>query len=186
MISDEIHCDLILEPGLRHQPFALAVPALAHRSITLMAPSKTYNIAGLGASFAIIPESGLRRRFELAMAGIVPHVNVLGLAACAAAYAHGEPWRAALLDYLRDNRDRVMITLDGYRGLRVTRPEATFLAWIDCRDAGIKRPQLFFEQAGVGLSDGAEFGLPGFVRLNFGCPSRTLNAALTRMRDAFR
>ena len=186
VISDEIHCDLILEPGLRHQPFALATPALAHRTITLMAPSKTYNIAGLGASFAIIPDAGLRKTFEQAMAGIVPHVNVLGLAACAAAYAHGTAWRAELLNYLRANRERVMVTLDGHKGMKVSKPEATFLAWIDCRATGISQPRQFFEQSGVGLSDGAEFGMPGFVRLNFGCPRRTLNEALMRMRDAFR
>lgn len=184
VISDEIHCDLILEPGLRHQPLALAVPALASRCITLMAPSKTYNIAGLGASFAVIADVSLRRRFQRAMAGIVPHINVLGLVACAAAYAHGAAWRAELLDYLRGNRERVMQELDGYRGLRVTRPEATFLAWIDCRGAGIDKPYAFFEAAGVGLSDGVEFGLPGFVRLNFGCPRAMLDEALLRMKGA--
>lgn len=184
VISDEIHCDLILEPGLRHQPFALAAPTLAHRSITLMAPSKTYNIAGLGASFAIIPDATLRRAFEHALAGIVPHVNVLALTACAAAYAHGAGWRTELLEYLRGNRDRVLDQLDGYRGLQVSRPEATFLAWIDCRGSRLKQPQRFFEEAGVGLSDGADFGLPGFVRLNFGCPRQTLDEALARMRDA--
>lgn len=182
--SDEIHCELILEPGLVHQPYALLSEKAAAHSITLMAPSKTYNVPGLGAAFAIIPNATLRARFQRAMAGIVPHVNVLGFVACAAAYAHGRPWRKALLDYLRGNRDRVMQALDGKHGLRVTRPEATYLAWIDCRVTGLDNPAAFFEAAGVGLSDGRDFGMPGFVRLNFGCSRQTLDAALQRMLAA--
>jgi cystathionine beta-lyase len=183
VVSDEIHCDLILEPGLRHMPFALRSPDAAARTITLMAPSKTYNIPGLGAAFAVIPSDSLRRRFHAAMAGIVPYTNILGLTATIAAYAHGEPWRAALLDYLRRNRDAVM-TLDGIEGLRVIRPEATYLAWLDCRELDVENPLAFFEQAGVGLSDGQDFGRDGFLRLNFGCTAATLQDALQRMRTA--
>ncbi|RZU47706.1 cystathionine beta-lyase [Fluviicoccus keumensis] len=183
VVSDEIHCDLILEPGLRHRPFALQSADAASRSITLMAPSKTYNIPGLGAAVAVIPSDSLRRRFGKAMAGIVPHVNILGYAATVAAYRDCTAWRAELLDYLRGNRERVM-TLDGVGGLRVVKPEATYLAWIDCRALGVDDPQRFFEEAGVGLSPGRDFGAEGFVRLNFGCSRALLEEALQRMRAA--
>lgn len=180
VVSDEIHCDLILEPGLRHRPFAMLSPDIANRTITVMAPSKTYNIPGLGIAFAIIPNDSLRRRFQAAMAGITPHPNILGVVATTAAYQQGLPWRTALLDYLRSNRDLVM-ALDGVNGLKVIKPEATYLAWIDCRATGIDQPQAFFESAGVGLSDGNDFGRKGFVRLNFGCARATLQTALARM-----
>lgn len=183
VVSDEIHCDLILEPGLRHRPFAMLSPAMARRTITIMAPSKTYNIPGLGVAFAIIPDDSLRRRFHAAMAGITPHPNILGMVATTAAYRDGLPWRSALLDYLRQNRELVM-GLDGKFGLKVIKPEATYLAWIDCRESGIDNPQAFFEAAGVGLSEGSDFGGQGFVRLNFGCPRAVLETALERMLTA--
>jgi cystathionine beta-lyase len=183
VVSDEVHCDLILEPGLAHRPFALQAPALAARTITLMAPSKTYNIPGLGCAFAVIPGAALRRRFERAAAGISPHPNILGMVAATAAYADGEAWRRGLLDYLRGNRERVM-TLDGVGGLRVLRPEATYLAWLDCRALGRDDLDGFFESAGVGLLNGREFGREGFMRLNFGCPRATLDEALARIRRA--
>ena len=183
VVSDEIHCDLVLEPGLRHRPFALHAPDLADQTITLMAPSKTYNIPGLGVAFAIIPGQALRKRFQAAMAGIVSHPNILGMAATTAAYTNGTPWRTALLAYLRDNRERVM-TLDGMGGLRVIQPQATYLAWLDCRSLALDNPVSFFEQAGVGLSDGSDFGHHGFVRLNFGCPRATLDDGIERIRHA--
>lgn len=183
VVSDEIHCDLILEPGLRHRPFAMLSPEIAKRTITLMAPSKTYNIPGLGVAFAVIPNDTLRRRFHAAMAGITPHPNILGMAATTAAYQHGVPWRTALLDYLRENRDLVM-TLDGINGLHIIKPQATYLAWIDCRGSGIENPHAFFEAAGTGLSDGGDFGAPGFLRLNFGCPRSTLRRAVDLIRTA--
>lgn len=184
VISDEIHCELLLEPGLRHTPFALLSPETAARTITLMAPSKTYNVPGLGCGFAIISDPELRQQFRLAMQGIVPHNNALSYVAAAAAYRDGAAWRSELLSYLRGNRDRVLQALDGVAGLKVSPVEATYLAWIDCRDAGIHNPVQFFEQAGVGLSNGMEFGAPGFVRLNFGCPRATLDEALVRMHKA--
>lgn len=183
VVSDEIHCDLILEPGLTHQPFATLSPEMAKRTITLMAPSKTYNIPGLGASFAVIADTVLRERFLKAMNGIVPHPNILGMVACTAAYQHGAAWRNALLDYLRKNREQVM-KLNNVKGLRVISPEATYLAWIDCRALKIDNPQKFFETAGAGLSPGSDFGDNGFVRLNFGCTAATLSEALQRMRHA--
>ncbi len=185
VVSDEIHCDLVLEPGRRHRPFALHAPALAARTITLMAPSKTYNLPGLGCAFAVISDTALRRRFERAMAGIGPHPNILGLVAATAAYRDGAEWRAALLAYLRGNRERVM-TLDGMAGLRVTRPEATYLAWLDCRALGLDKPQHRFEEFGVGLSPGEDFGMAGFLRLNFACPRAQLDTALDRISAGLR
>jgi cysteine-S-conjugate beta-lyase len=184
--SDEIHCDLVLEG--KHRPFATLSPQAAARSITLMAPSKTFNVAGLGCAFAIIPDVKLRRDFRRAMDGIVPHVNILGLVACEAAFRHGGPWRQTLIDTLRNNRDRVARAVGEMPGLTMTPVEATYLAWIDTAGANIEQPIRFFEQAGVGLSDGRDFGQGDsyrrFVRLNFGCPRATLDRALERMAQA--
>jgi len=182
--SDEIHCDLVLDGGRKHFPLAMLDGDTARRSITLMAPSKTYNIPGLGCAFAIIEDAALRRRFLAAQNGIVPHVNVLGLAACEAAYRDCDDWHAALIGYLSGNRDRVESAVAGMAGLAMTHVEATYLAWIDARALGVADPAAFFEAAGVGLSNGADFGLPGWVRLNFGCPRATLDAALERLRSA--
>lgn len=184
VVSDEIHCDLLLEPDARHVPFASLSEDTAARTITLMAPSKTYNVPGLACSFAVIADPVLRHAFQRAMRGIMPEINLLGFTATEAAFNYGGQWLNGLLDYLRGNRDRVIAALDGVGGLKVTRAQATYLAWIDCRASGIEQPQRFFEAAGVGLSDGADFGLPGFVRLNFGCPRATLDLALERMTAA--
>lgn len=184
--SDEIHAGLVLQEGLAHVPFASLSCELAARSITLIAPSKTFNLPGLGCAFAVVPDGALRRQLRRTMDGIVPHVNVLGMVACEAAWRHGEPWRQALLAYLRGNRDRVVEGLHDFHGLRLQAPQAGYLAWIDCRSAILERPAARFEQAGVGLSDGAEFGAPGFVRLNFGCAADLLEDAINRMRNALR
>ena len=184
--SDEIHCGLILDADKRHIPFASLSPAAAQRSITLLAPSKTFNIPGLGCAFAVIPNPALRRRFEQAMHGIVPHVNVLGLAACEAAFRHGGDWHRELIAYLRGNRDRVAATMDSLPGVRMAPVEATYLAWIDVRDLRLAKPAAHFEAHGIGLSDGADFGAPGWLRLNFGCPRATLDEALTRFERAVR
>ncbi|GKT06848.1 MalY/PatB family protein [Desulforhabdus sp. TSK] len=186
LCSDEIHCGLILDEDKVHIPFATLDPQVARRTITLMAPSKTYNIPGLGCSFAVIPDAGLKKRFLQAMAGIVPHVNTLGFTAALAAYREGGPWRLALLDYLRENRHIVQKAVDSMPGLSMSPVEATYLAWIDTRETGIEHPDRFFEEAGVGLSNGAEFGGIGFVRLNFGCPRSVLLEALKRMESALR
>ena len=182
--SDEIHCDLILEPGRRHLPIAMLDEATAARTITLMAPSKTYNIPGLGCAFAVIADPTLRRRFCRAMAGIVPDINLFGYVGALAAMEHGEPWRQALIDYLKGNRDLVIKRITAMTGLETTMVEATYLAWIDTRPRNLASPATFFERAGVGLSDGADFGGPGFVRLNFGCPRHLLTVALDRMQTA--
>jgi len=184
--SDEIHCDLVLEPGCRHLPMASLAPEVARRTITLMAPSKTFNLPGLGCAFAIISEPKLRRRFLRAMNGIVPHINIFGYVAAQAAYEYGAPWLEALLEYLRDNRSVVYEAVLQMEGLQMAPVEATYLAWIDARQNRFENPARFFEQNGVGLSDGALFGAPGFLRLNFGCPRTLLTTALERMAQALR
>jgi len=183
--ADEIHCGLVLDPEKRHLPFAALGPEVAERTITLMAPSKTFNLAGLGCSFAVIPSEPLRRCFVQAKAGIVPMVNPYGYAAAEAAYRDGEEWRRALIDYLRGNRDTLAEALKRMPGgLSMAAVEGTYLAWIDVRNTGLDEPVRFFEEAGVGLQDGREFDGPGFVRLNFGCPRAVLREALARMGRA--
>lgn len=188
--SDEIHNDLILSPSRQRRLFATLGPELAARTITLMAPSKTFNIPGLGCAFAIISDADLRRRFRHAMHGIVPHVNALGMVATEAALSLCDDWQAALLEYLRGNLRAVERAVAAAPGLDMRPVEATYLAWIDARefaaDAGVEHPARWFEQHGLGLSDGADFGAPGFVRLNFGTRRALLDEALARLGAACR
>jgi cysteine-S-conjugate beta-lyase len=188
LCSDEIHCDLILEPALRHVPTALLSPEIAARTITLMAPSKTYNVPGLGTSIAIIPDTMRRARFVRAAAGIVAEVTCLGFTACEAAYAHSESWRQALLAYLRGNRDYLLDAIAReLPGVEVEAPvEATYLLWMNVSRLGLEQPTAHFEKFGVGLSDGSMFGAAKgtHVRLNFGCPRATLVEAIRRMKAA--
>ncbi len=188
LCSDEIHCDLTLLENHRHFPVALLDPEVAIRTVTLMAPSKTYNMPGLGAAFAIIPDARLRSRFVQAGAGIVAEVTATGYAACEAAYREGEPWRQALLAYLRGNRDFLAAFLEReLPGLQLEAPvEATYLAWLNVIDLNLEDPAGHFEAHGVGLSDGVAFGArrAQYVRLNFGCPRATLVEALGRLQRA--
>jgi len=187
LCSDEIHCDLILD-DLPHVPAALLGDEIARRTITLMAPSKTYNMPGLGVSIAIIPDAGLRAKFVRATAGIVAEVNTLGYTACEAAYRDSEPWRQALLTYLRGNRDFLLAFVQReLPGVTVEAPiEATYLAWLNVAALKLADPIAHFEAHGAGLSDGAFFGVPrgSHVRLNFGCTRATLTEALARMKRA--
>ena len=184
LLSDEIHCDLILHSKERHTPTASLSSDVAARTVTLMAPSKTYNIPGLCAAFAVIPDAGLRRRFVAEAASPDPPVNVFGYRACAAAYRDGAEWRAALLDYLRANERVVREEIEATRGLRMHPVEATYLAWVDARGLDVEDPASHFRRYGVELSDGRAFGAPGWVRLNFGCPRSTLCEGLRRVRAA--
>ena len=147
--SDEIHCDLILN-GTRHVPFASLDGELADRTITLMSPAKTFNTTGLNGGFAVISNERLRERFKEVASGIVPSPNGLGYAACRAAFQEGEPWRRELIRYLRGNRD----FLESYLSqrlprFRMSRVEATYLAWIDTRSLGDRINAAFFKRAGV-------------------------------------
>ena len=150
LCSDEIHCDLILEKELKHLPPASLDPRISDRTITLMAPSKTFNIAGFGCSFAIIENSSLRAKFKKAMHGIVPDPPAMGFLLADAAYRGGEPWRMELLDYLKENRDYALSQLVEMDGLIPHSPEATYLMWIDARNLAASNPHKFFEENGVG------------------------------------
>lgn len=184
--SDEIHYGLVLDRGRRHIPTASLSPETASRTITLLAPSKTFNIPGLGCSFAVIPSPELRQRFARVIDGIVPHVNALGYTAALAAYRDSRQWHHELLDYLRANRDLVEESVGRMPGISMRHVEATYLAWIDCTKLERENPAAFFEEAGVGLSDGKSFGGRGFMRLNFGCPRALLQESLHRMENALR
>jgi len=186
--SDEIHCDLIYS-GNRHIPIASISPETAQNTITLMAPSKTFNIAGLECAIAIIQNPDLRRKFQHSYKGLVGGINLMGWVAALAAYREGQDWLDQVLVYLEANRDFMFdFVMKELPGLRMTRPEGTYLAWLDCRQAGIEgNPYEFFlHNARVALSDGASFGRggEGFVRLNFGCPRAMLAEALDRMKKA--
>lgn len=188
--SDEIHCDLIYS-GNRHIPIASLDQEIARNTITLMAPSKTFNIAGLKFSVTIIQDSDLRRKYLKAQKGLVSWVNLLGLAAARAAYKEGQPWLDQLLKYLEANRDILKEFVDReLPGVSMASPEGTYLAWLDCREANLGPAQddpfkFFLDQARVALNDGKEFGRggEGFVRLNFGCPRQVLMKALHLMKE---
>ncbi|MGL4605109.1 MAG: MalY/PatB family protein [Iodobacter sp.] len=179
--SDDIHCDLLLQEGIRHLPLAAVDADFAAHTITLLAPSKTWNIAGLGCSLAVIPDAALRARFQKEMAGLVPSVNLLAFTAAEAAYRDDGAWHDELIRVLRTNRDLLLSWFADSKRLKLSVPEATYLAWIDARAIDPVNPLPFFEELGVGLSDGRDFGAPGFVRLNFGCPTAVLQDALRRI-----
>jgi len=192
--SDEIHSDLIFS-GHTHLPVAALDPSISDQTITLVAPSKTFNIAGLKASAAIIENPKLRKEFMAAHQGLVGFVNSLGIVALQAAYRHGAPWLDALLVYLEDNRDlTVQFVRERLPGVQVNVPQGTYLAWLDCRGSAISSSESgeinsFFEQrARVALNEGRWFGTggEGFVRLNFGCPRPILLEALERMEAALK
>jgi cystathionine beta-lyase len=188
IVSDEIHCDLVFT-GQRHLPLASLDPEIAARTVTLMAPSKTFNLAGLKCSVAIITDSALRERFVASRLDLVQNVNILGYAAAVAAYRDGQPWLDDLLRYLEANRDFLTrFVAERLPGVSMVAPEGTYLAWLDCRaaDLGQDPCAFFLERARVAFNDGALFGKPGqgFVRLNFGCPRSILEEALQRMQKA--
>ena len=180
LLSDEIHCDLILDELQTPHFSALNLSeALRDRTITLLAPSKTYNIAGLGYAFAVIPNDSIRRRFTAARGHTLPEINCIAYYAAEAAYKHGEPWRQDLLAYLRTNRDLLTSTIrERIPGAKVPQIEATYLAWIDCTALQIENPIRAVEDAGLYLSDGAFFGHPRCVRMNFGTQTERLKSAL--------
>lgn len=184
LCSDEIHCDLILDEVAFVPTLSLGERA-ARRTVTFLSPSKTYNLPGLSCAYAVIPDANLRTAFAKACRGIVTEINAFGYVGCLNAYQHGEPWRRELIAYLRTNRDLVYSELGPLAPKLKLRPmEATYLAWIDARGLGVESPHRFFEEHGVGLSNGVDFGAPGFVRLNFGCPRATLAEGLQRIKRA--
>jgi cystathionine beta-lyase len=182
LCSDEIHCDLILNGALKHTP-ASSIPVLAENSVTLMAASKTFNIAGLGTSFAIIPNTQLRAKFNRAAMGIVPWANVLGLVATEAAFTQCDDWLVQQKTYLQKNRAIVVEGINAIEGLKLIAPDATFLAWVDASGLNVENPLDWCESKGVGPSGGADFGWNQYIRINFGCSTELLNEALTRLSN---
>jgi cystathionine beta-lyase len=188
MCSDEIHCDLVFN-GYKHIPLASLDPEIARKTVTLMSPTKTFNIAGLQCSFAIVQDEALRKVLVGAMRGLVMWVNLMGMNAALAAYRGGQEWLEQVLSYLEMNRDY----LDDYvrlqlPGVEMVKPEGTYLAWLDCHKSGIQgNPyQFFLNEARVGFNDGVTFGKDGegFVRMNFACTRQVLTQALQRMQTA--
>lgn len=195
IVSDEIHSELILEER-RHVPIASLSPEIEGRTITLVSPSKTFNIPGLFCGFAIIPNAELREQYKAQVERMTLHVNSLGYVAAQAAFSGAcDDWLTALRAYLKANRDFVVdFVRSELPGVRVTRPEATYLAWLDFsalvesgRISGSPY-EFLLKNARVALNDGAAFGTGGrnFVRLNFGTPRATLEQALERMKAALR
>ncbi len=186
--ADEIHGELVFE-GHRHVPIASLSPEIGQMTITLGSPSKAFNIPGLYCSYAIIQNPELRRRFQAARRGLVGHGNILGMVAGEVAYREGDEWLTQVLRYLQVNRNLLYdVIRETMPDLKMALPEGTYLAWIDCRSAGIheKPGEFFLKEARVALVDGEVFGKggDGFVRLNFGCRRAVLLEALERMRAA--
>jgi cysteine-S-conjugate beta-lyase len=179
IVSDEIHCDLVLEPGLKHVPIASLSPEISRRTVTLMSANKTFNIPAAGCGWAIIEDAGLRNRFSSEVsAHVIGSPSVYGLAATLAALEHGDDWLAAQLDYLRANRDLVEQQI----GLPMAHVEATYLAWVDC--SSLEDAAGLFLKNGVSVFGGAQFGDPRFIRLNFGTQRKVLEEALRRIKNA--
>lgn len=181
--SDEIHCDLLLDPTVRHIPFLSLENDATERCIALYAPSKTYNLPGLSCAFAVIPNPKVRHAFSRAARGIITEVNAMGYEACRAAYDEGESWRRELILQLRENRDLLRrFIAEECPEIQSFPIEATYLAWLDLRKLEIPNLTKHFEQHGLGLSDGSMFGAPGFLRMNFGCPPQILKEGLKRLK----
>lgn len=190
VISDEIHCDLALF-GHRHIPFASVSPEAAACSITFAAPTKTFNIAGIVSSHAIVPDRALRRRFFGWMAANeLNQPTMFAPIATVAAFRHGEPWRRQMLRYVEGNVDFVVdFCAQRLPGVHAWRPQASFLVWLDCRGLGLAHDalvDLFVRRARLALNDGAIFGTQGdgFMRLNVGAPRQVIRQAMDRLEAA--
>ncbi len=186
--SDEIHADFVYD-GHRHVPFASLSPEVADRTITLMSPVKTFNIAGIPFAFAVIPNATLRKQYESSGMGLVTHPSVMGFVAALAAFEHTDEWVDELLRVLQANRDQALSFMrDRIPGVSMTPMHGTYLAWLDCREAGIDGSpyEFLLEKARVATVDGALFGTggEGFVRVNLACPQTRLLDALERIRVA--
>ena len=182
LCSDEIHCDLILDESVKHIP-AGKLAKIGSQTITLMAASKTFNVAGLGTSFAIIPDAKVRAKFSKAGAGIMPWVTIMGLLATEVAFTQCDDWYQAQLDYLRGNLDYVVEQVEKLDGFSMIKPQATFLAWVDASGLKVDNVHKYMESKGVGPSPGKDFGWPEFTRINFACPRSMLEQAFERLSE---
>ncbi|MYD79545.1 MAG: putative C-S lyase [Gammaproteobacteria bacterium] len=181
LISDEIHWGLVLEPACEHIPIASLASEIANNSITLISHTKTYNVAGLLSAIAVIPNPTLRQRFEVLVERTMPSGSPLSYAAGIAAYNDTSSWVQELTAYLRLNRDLVLTTIDSLSTVEAFRIEGTHLCWLDGRGMGVPDVAAHLERHGLGLSDGTEFGTPGFVRMNFAAPRKLLRQGLDRL-----
>ena len=190
VVSDEIHADMALF-GARHCPFADVSACAAANSITLGAPTKTFNLAGVVSSYAIVPDDGLRQRFfDWLQARELNEPTVFAPIATVAAFRHGEKWRREMLAYVEDNiRFVEAYCREHLSAVRPIRPEASFLVWLDCRELGLAHDDLldlFVDKARLALNDGEMFGMggAGFMRLNVGTPRAVLEQAMERLAAA--
>ena len=191
VLSDEIHCEMVLG-GARHIPFASVSEAAARCSITFMAPSKTFNIAGVVSSYAIVQDPALAEKFfRYLESNETDYPPIFSAEATRAAYTEaGKAWRAKMLAYLQGNIDFVDGWLrENLPQIRAVRPHASFLVWLDCRKLGLPQKalvDLFVNKARLALNDGTVFGDEGtgFMRLNIGCPRANLRAALESLAAA--
>jgi len=190
IIADEIHSDLVYEKGA-HTPFYTLSEQLANQSVTFISGSKTFNLAGLFTSIAIIKNRKLRNEFRVTANKMgLNHINLFGIVASTAAYNHGDQWLDELLDYLHENAVMIRHFLsERIPEIKMTIPEATYLAWLDFRELGLYGQELrnfLIREAKVGLNDGFQFGKQGdgFCRMNFGCPRSVLKEALQRIEKA--
>ncbi len=192
ILSDEIHSDLTL-PGVKHVPLASISEKAASITVTCMAPSKTFNLAGLSTSSVIISDPELMEKYRHTLVGLHMHLgNIFGNIASEAAYTHGHAWLAELMHYVEGNVDLVMnFCHDRLPQIRPVRPEATYMIWLDCRAMGLNSTELnrfFVEQAGVGMNEGFRFGPggEGFMRMNLACPRATVKKALEQIETAIK
>jgi cystathionine beta-lyase len=190
ILSDEIHCDLVL-PGYIHTPIASISEEVAEITVTCIAPSKTYNLAGLSTSSLIIPNHVLRKYFNRKIESLhIGNGNIIGTVASIAAYSEGEEWLMALLEYLDKNTEYVMnYCAELIPEIIPVRPEATYMMWLDCRKLGMNGKELqefFVCKAGVGLNEGSAFGPggEGFMRINIGTTRQIVARAMEQIKKA--
>ncbi len=186
--SDEIHADFVYDE-LAHIPIASLDPEIAQRTITLIAPNKSFNVAGISCAVAVVPNPDLRQQVETTRRGLVPKVGIMSYTVTQAAYTKGEQWFDELTAYLQRNRDYLRQAIEKQLpGISMSPVEGTYLAWLDCRglNLGQNPHEFFLNQARVGLNDGARFGCggDGFVRLNFATQRSNINKAIERMKNA--
>ena len=186
ILSDEVHSGLVLDEEKKHVPTAVACPGIEDRLITFMGPGKTFNLAGINCSYAIIADPALRARFCQRNLGVLADVTALAYTATLAALRDGGPWRLRLLNYLRGSRDLLAEAIAPLDPIKMTPVEASYLAWLDMRSLGLDDPRAWLLKHGLDLSDGALFGGPGYLRLNFGCPRSRLRQATDILTAAVR
>ena len=184
VISDEIHCPIILDPTKRHVPIASLDRAVEVRSISLFAPTKAFNFPGLNAAVAVIPDPVLREAYESVGTGLISTHSPLAFAALTAAFEDDTDWLDEQNAFLAGNARRLETAVAGIDDIRTTPVEGTYLAWLDVSALGLVDAAAAFEDRGLGLHDGEEFGGPGFLRFNFGCPHSILDQAIDRLVHA--